>query len=28
MKEIARVYGELIKEVKEVGKDVERLRGR
>lgn len=28
MKEIARVYGELIKEVKEVGKDVERLRDR
>lgn len=28
MKEIARVYGELVKEVAEVGRDVERLRGR
>lgn len=27
MKEIARVYGELIKECREVGRDVERLRG-
>lgn len=28
MREIARVYGELMREVGEVGKDVERLRGR
>ncbi len=28
MKEIARVYGGLVKEVAEVGRDVERLRGR
>ena len=27
MKEIARVYGELAKELSEVGKDVERLKG-
>jgi hypothetical protein len=27
MKEIARVYGELVKEIAEVGRDVERLRG-
>ena len=28
MKEIARVYGELSRELKEVGRDVERLKGR
>jgi len=28
MKEIARVYGEMVKELKEVGRDVERLKGR
>jgi len=28
MREVARVYGELMKEVGEVGRDVERLRGR
>lgn len=28
MKEIARVYGELNKEVRDVGRDVERLRGK
>ncbi len=28
MKEIARVYGELKREVEEVGRDVERLRGK
>jgi hypothetical protein len=28
MREIARVYGELVREVAEVGRDVERLRGR
>ena len=28
MREIARVYGELVKELAEVGRDVERLRGR
>ena len=28
MKEIARVYGELSREVREVGRDVDRLRGR
>lgn len=28
MREIARVYGELVKEVAEVGRDVERLKGR
>jgi len=28
MREIARVYGELMREVREVGRDVERLRGR
>jgi hypothetical protein len=27
MREIARVYGELVKEVGEVGRDVERLKG-
>jgi len=28
MREIARVYGEMVKEVREVGRDVERLKGR
>jgi len=28
MKEVARVYGELVREIGEVGRDVERLKGR
>jgi hypothetical protein len=28
MKEIARVYGEMVKELRDVGRDVERLKGR